>query len=184
MWLVKNSMAWRDGFFEGGDAGVAVLMEDPGLRGTPAAVPKCRDGELGDADVVQPGGDGHALLPVGEAAAVAEVDLLLEHAVRDHLVMRGRGDQELAGGFVVGMVDGGQPLVRKVRPVGAEETALAVLVVEDLEAGGGFPAILDGEGAQLAGGGRGRERDDQAIAVAAESPCSLRRRSSPKRGRE
>ena len=85
--------------------------------------------ELRHSDVVEPGGDGHALVPVGDAAAAAQVDLLFERAVRDDLVLRGRGDQELAGGFIVGMVDRGQPLVRQVGPVGAEETALAVLVV-------------------------------------------------------
>ncbi len=72
------------------------------------------------------------LLPVRQPPAVAQIDGLLQRSVGDHLIFRWRGDQELAGGFIVGVVDGGQPLVRQVGPVDAEETSLAELVLEAL----------------------------------------------------
>ena len=66
---------------------------------------KCASRELRHSDCIQPRRDRHGLLPVRDAAAVAEVRFFLKQTVRDHLVFRGRRDDELAGGFVVGMVD-------------------------------------------------------------------------------
>ena len=107
------------------NAGVAVLMKHPrGQRNSPHRR-EVAHGELRHADIVQPRGDRLGLLPVRHAPPVAHVDLLHQCPVRHHLISRRRGDQELAGGFVVGMIDHGQPLARLVGPVGAEERALA-----------------------------------------------------------
>ena len=151
------------GGFEGGDAGVAILMEDPGLERNARGHAEMPRGELRHADIVQPRGDGHGLLPVREAPAVAQVDLFLEQPVGHHLVLGGRGDEEFAGGLVVGMVDDGQPLVRQVGPVDAEEAALAEFVFGHLQPARGNAAILHGELARSPAFGAGGKRHHQAI---------------------
>ena len=99
------------------------------------------DREARHAEHVEPRRDRDRLPPVREAPAVAEVGLLDQQAVRDHLVVGGRGDHELAGGLVVRVIDDRQPLPRLVRPVVAEERAVAVLVGADQEAAGGHAVV-------------------------------------------
>ena len=70
------------------------------------------DGKTRDAQRVEPGGDRHGLLPVRAACTVRQIQLLDQHPVGHYLVVRGRGDDELAGGFVVRVIDHGQPLPR------------------------------------------------------------------------
>ena len=151
------------GIFEGEDAVVAVLREDPGFERHAGGGGEMARGEGGDADIVQPAGDGHGLLPMGHAAAIAEIEFLNECAVGDDLISRGRGDQKLAGGLVGGVIDHGQPLAREGRPVPAEEGAVAELVLGDVQAVAGDAVILHGEDAALAGRGGGIECDGEAI---------------------
>lgn len=80
---------------------------------------------------------------------IAQVERFLQQSVRDHLILRGRGDDELTGGFIVGMVHGRQPLVGFVGPVHAEECAVAELVLGELQAVGGNAAVLNGIFAQV-----------------------------------
>ena len=63
--------------FEGGDAILPVLREDPGLQRDACRGAEIARGELGHADVVQPGRDRYRLLPVGQAPAIAQIALLL-----------------------------------------------------------------------------------------------------------
>ena len=71
--------------------------------------------------------------PTASSASVAspspKVALLLQQAVGRHLILRRRRDEKLAGRFVVWMVDDGQPLVRQVGPIHAENTAIPVAVL-------------------------------------------------------
>ncbi len=76
-----------------------------------------------------------------EAAAVAEVRLLFQQSVGDHLVARGGRDEEFAGRLVARMVDRRQPPAGLVGPVVAEERPLAVPVLADPQAGGWDSAI-------------------------------------------
>ena len=87
----------------------------------------------------------------------------MQKAVGHHLILRGRGDQKLAGGLVGGMIDHGQPLPRESGPVPTEEGAVAELVLRDVQAGAGDAVIFHGELAALAGRGRGIERDGEAV---------------------
>jgi len=139
------------GVFDGGVEGFGILVIDPGLQGDAADVAGVMDGELGDADGIEPGGDGDGVFPVGESGAVAIVDLFDEQAVGDDLVFGRGGDEHFAGGFVVGMVDAGEPLVGAVGPVLAEDGAFFVFVEADVDAGGGDAVVLDVEGELLAG---------------------------------
>ena len=104
---------------------------------------------------------------MGEAHAAVEVRLLHEAPVRHHLVVRGRGHDELAGRLVADVVDGRQPVARPVGPVVAEEGALAVLVGADAKAGGGDAAVVDGEGRAGSGGAGGRKGDREDVAFVA-----------------
>ena len=113
--------------------------------GRPSCSPTRCTAKRRDPEDVEPGGDGHRLPPVGEAALAGQVGLLDAQAVGDHLVVRGRRHPKLAGGLVVGVVDGGQPVARLVGPVVAEERAVAVLVLADEQAGGGDAVIAHGE---------------------------------------
>ena len=76
-----------------------------------------------------------------EAHSVGDVGILDEAAVGHDPVVRGRGHDELAGGLVADVVDGGEPVAGAVGPVVAEEGALAVLVGADAEGGGGIASV-------------------------------------------
>ena len=158
MWEVKKSIAWRVGSSKVAMPFSRSWGKTQVCRGTPRDGAEIARGELGDADIVQPGRDRHGLLPVGEAAAIAEIALLLEEAVGDHLIFGGRGDQEFAGGFIGGVVDHGQPLAGEGGPVPAEEGPVAKFVLGDVQAGGGDAVIVDGEsgGDRPGGGARAR----------------------------
>ena len=151
------------GFFEGDDAVVAILREDPGLQRHAGGGREMARGELRHADIVEPRRDGHGLLPVGHSAAVAEIEFLLQQAVGHHLIFGGRGHQELAGGLVGGVIDHGQPLARQGGPVPTEEGAVAEFVLGDVQAGAGDAAIFHGDLAAFAGRGGGIERDGEAV---------------------
>ena len=151
------------GLLEGEDAVVAILREDPGLQGHAGGGAEMARGELRDADIVEPRRDRYGFLPMGHAAAVAEIEFLLQQAVGHHLIFGGRGDQEFAGGLVVGVIDHGQPLARQGGPVPTEEGAVAELVLRDVQAGAGDAVVLHGELAPLAGGGGGIEGDGEAV---------------------
>src|SRR5436190_17823641 len=114
-------------------------------------------------DVIQPCGDGYVLMPMGDAASVAGRCLLFQLAVGDNLILHGSGDDEFAGGFVGWMIYSRQPLMGQVRPVGAEKTSLAILVLEDLEPASRDTMIFDGELTEIASLGRLAEGQDQAI---------------------
>ena len=146
------------GLLEGEDAVVAILREDPGLEGHAGGGSEMACGELRDADIVEPRRDGYGFLPVGHSAAVAEIEFLLQQAVGHHLIFGGRGDQKFAGGFVVGVIDHGQPLAREGGPVPTEEGAVAELVLSDVQAGAGDAMVFHGELAPFAGSGGGIER--------------------------
>src|SRR5437870_8308482 len=116
---------------------VTVLMKNPSLQRHTGGRAEVARSKLRHANVVQPRGNRRGLSPMRYAASIAEVDLFLKDAVRHHLISRWRGDDELAGGFVVGVIDGGQPLAGEVGPVGAEHSPLAVLILHELQAGSG-----------------------------------------------
>ena len=103
------------------------------------------DRELRDADRVQPRGNRHRLFPVRRAPAVAEIGRALKEAVRDHLILRRCGDDELARRLVIRVVDHRQPLARAVRPVFAEGAPLTVLVLQQPKPVGRRAVVLDGE---------------------------------------
>ena len=90
---------------------------------------------------------------------------LHQQTVGDHLVAGGRGDEEFAGGLVVGVVDGGEPLVREVGPVLTEKTSVAVFVLDEFEAAGGHAVVGDVEQAGFAGLGRCGKGDHQAVGM-------------------
>src|SRR5689334_23657520 len=73
------------------------------------------------------------------------------------------------------MIHDRKPLMRQVGPVGAEEAALAVFVLERLEAARGYPAVLHGEPAKIAGGGRGWQRQHQPVGLVEKSHGSITR---------
>ena len=60
-----------------------------------------------------------------------KIHLLYQHTIGDDLIVRGGRHDELAGRFVVRMIDHRQPLTRVVRPVLAERGAFAVDVLAD-----------------------------------------------------
>ena len=135
-------------------------------------------GKLLDAYRVQPRRNRHALLPVRDTAAVAEIDRLLQQAVRDDLILRRRRDDELARRLVVRVVDHRQPLPRAVRPVLAERAPLAVFVRNDAQPRTAVAAVraerrargrrrnavvLNREADELAGLRRGRDRQRQPV---------------------
>ena len=148
--------------FEGADAGVAVLVVDPGLERHSRDGAEMARSELRHADVVEPCGDRHGLVPVCEAAAVAKVDLFFERPIRHHLILRRSGHDEFARRFVVRVVDRRQPLMREVGPVRAEEASLSVFVVRDFQPAGGSAMVADGELAEAAGRRREWQRDSPA----------------------
>ena len=113
---------------EGLEALVPVLREDPGLDREALPGRAVLHREARHSEHVEPRRDGDRLPPAREAPPVAEVGLLDQEAVRDHLVVGGGGDPELARGLVVRVIDDRQPLPRLVRPVVGEERAVAVLV--------------------------------------------------------
>ena len=151
------------GGFEGRNAGISILMEDPGFERNAGGYAEVPRGELRDADVVQPRGDGHGLFPVRDPPAVSQIDLFLKQTIGHHLVPGGGGDQEFAGRLVVGMVDDGQPLARLVGPVGAEERALAEFVAGHMQPVRGNAAIAHGELPALPSLGRRWKRHHQTI---------------------
>ncbi len=109
------------------------------------------------------------------ARAVAEVQLLQEHAVGDDLVVGGRRDDELARRLVVRMIDHGQPVARAVRPVQAEEGAVPVLVRADPQPGRGYAAVADRERAPLSRTRGSVERDAQPVGRMREAECRAAR---------
>ena len=105
--VVEEFDGLAERFFQGDDGVFAVLGKDPRLQWDAGRGSEMARGELRHADVVQPRGDGHRLLPMRTAAAIAEIEFLLQEAVRDHLILRWRGDDEFAGGLVGGMIHRG-----------------------------------------------------------------------------
>ena len=126
-------------------ASLPILMKHPRFQRNAMRDPKMPRSELGHPDGIQPRRDRHGLLPVRQPAPIAEIGRLLQQTIRNHLINRGRGDDEFAGGLVVRMVDHGQPLARPVRPVLAEEGALAILIGADPQAAGRNAAVADRE---------------------------------------
>ena len=157
---------------EGGDgevveARVAVARVHPGLHRLPVELAQGLDGETRHADDKQPGRYGHRLPPVGAAHASADVGLLHDDTVGHHLVVRGRGDDELACGLLRHVVHRGQPVAGAVGPVVAEEGAFAVLVGPDAETGGGRAPIAHGHRVPLAGAaGPGKPDREEIVLVA------------------
>ena len=62
------------------------------------------------------------------------------------------------------VIDHEQPLPRQRGPVPTEKTSLAEFVVDDMQTGGRHSAVGDRELARIAGVGRGRQRDGEAVA--------------------
>ena len=121
------------------------------------------NGEPRHAERVEPRRDRHRLLPVRAPPSPGEIDFLDQEAVGDDLVLRGRRDDELAGGLVVRMVDHRQPLPGVVRPVLAEGGPLAVHVVANPQPAGRHAAVGHGR-ASLRSPARGiPERDSQPV---------------------
>ncbi len=69
-------------------------------------------GELLDANRVQPRRNRTFCFQCVQTPAVAEIDRLLQQAVRDDLILRRRRDDELARRLVVRVIDHRQPLPR------------------------------------------------------------------------
>ncbi len=119
--------------FEGDDAVLAILREDPRLQGH-AHRPEVPRRKLRHPDIVQPRRDRHTFLPMRHAPAAPQIDLLHQQPVGHHLISRRRRHQELAGRLIGGMVDHRQPLTRQRGPVPTEEGAVAELVLRDVQA--------------------------------------------------
>ena len=124
--------------------------------------------ESRDPQRVEPRGNRHGLLPVREPAGARQVALLDEQPVGHDLVLRRRGDDELAGGLVVRVVDRRQPLPRAIGPVLAEDHALAMDVVDEAQALGGDARVRDGERHLISGRERRRQRHTQPIGPVGE----------------
>ncbi len=143
------------------ESGVTVLVVDPGLDSPTLVVSHMLNRETGDAQVVEPGGDGHRLLPVGQPHIARQVGLLDHETVGYHLIVVGGRNDQLARGFVVRMIDGGKPMSGLVGPVVAEEGPVAMLVGPDDEAGVRDAPVADPVLAALARAGRRRQRKEQ-----------------------
>ena len=172
---MKNCIARRDVSSNSAEPGLAILREHPRLDRH--AVDGAREvrREPRDRDRVEPRGDRHRLLPVRAPHVVRQVELFDQQAVGDDLVVIRRRDDELAGGLVVRVIDHRQPVANQVRPVLAEEGALAVHVRADAQARGRRAAIADREGELLAGLRQRRQHDVQPVVGVREREVVRRR---------
>ena len=136
------------------ETGIPVLRVDPGFDRDPVENFDMVHRKTRRTDHHAVGGDRNRLGPVREAAASGQAALLDLASIGHDLVPVGRGDDELARGLVVGMVDRWEPVARPVGPVVSEKGAVAKLVVRD-EKAVGWPA-------------RVRDRD---------APCAAARRA-------
>ncbi len=125
-------------------------------------------GEAGDPDVVQPGGDGHRLPPMGEEHAAGQGGLLDLQPIGDHLVVVGGRDDEFARGLVIRVVDGGQPVPGTIGPVVAEKGAVAVFVGSDDQARSRGAPVAHGVLAALVRPSRLRECDEELVVPVTE----------------
>src|SRR5207249_2505415 len=110
-----------------------ILMKDPGLKRDAIDYAEVTRRELRHADGIQPRRDRHRLLPVREPPPVSKLSLFLKQAIRNDLILHRGSDDELAGGFVVRVVNHRRPLPREVGPIQTEERPLAMLVLSDPE---------------------------------------------------
>ena len=146
---------------------VTVARVHPGLNGLPVELAQVLHCEARHADHEKPRRDGRRLPPVSAAHASVKVRLLHQDAVGHHLVVRGRGDDELARGLLRHMVHRGQPVARAVGPVVAEEGALAVLVGAYAEAGRRGAPVAHRHRVPLAGAARpGQPHREEVVLVA------------------
>ncbi len=119
--------------------------------------------EARDRQRVKPRRNRHGLLPVRAPHAARQVDLFNQQSVRHHLILVGRGHDELAGGLVVRVIDHWQPIADQVGPVLAEERSLAVHVVADAQACRRQASIPDREREFLSGFRIRRQHQVQAV---------------------
>src|SRR5688500_27046 len=98
---------------------------------------------------------------MGASLGAGEIELLDQKPVRDNLIVARGGDDELAGGLVVGMVHHRQPLPGAVRPVLAEAGPLAMNVRDQTQSVARDTAVFDRNLNLLATGRRRREWDTQ-----------------------
>jgi hypothetical protein len=94
---------------------------------------------------------------------IAQVGFFLQQPVGNNLVLGRRGDDELAAGLVIWMIDDGQPLPRQVGPILAEEGSFSVFVGADAQAIRRNPVILNRELTEFPRARCRSQRDDQPI---------------------
>ena len=145
------------------EACIAVLRQHPRLDRRAGVIAHRLHREPRHAKHVQPGRDGYRLAPDRASHVVRQVRLLHAPAVRDHLVVRGRHHIHLHRRLVRDVIDGGEPLVRLVRPVIREERAVAGPGRRDVQAVGGNAVVGDGELDHLARRGRMVECDGEMV---------------------
>jgi hypothetical protein len=121
------------------------------------------DRKAGDAEGVEPRRDRHRLLPVRPPQAIRHVEFFDQPPVGDDLIVRRRSHDELAGRLVVRVVDHRQPLARAIRPVLAEDRALAVDVRDEAEPVAGNARVADADGDLFAGPHRRGQGNPQSI---------------------
>jgi hypothetical protein len=146
------------------------LPGDQGVAGLPPI------GKLRDSDGIQPGSDRHGLLPMREPPSVAQIGFLHQQTVRDYLIFDWGDNEELAGGFVIGVVDHGKPLARQIRPVLAEECSFVIFVFADAQPAGGDAVVANGECTEISGTGCAGHMDGQAVGLVLELDSCCRRR--------
>ena len=161
----KNSSTRRAGFSRAGTTASRSWWKTQVSSGTPLTMPAWCEANWATPRAFSQVAIGTDCFQCVEAAAVAEVGLLLQQAVGDDLVARGGRDDELAGGLVVGVVDRRQPPAGLVGPVVAEERPLAVPVLADPQAGGWDSAIGHRERPALARLRRRVEGDAEPVVL-------------------
>src|SRR5262249_1005328 len=95
-----------------------------------------------------------------QSLTVAEIRLLLKQTVRHYLILGWRGDEKLARGLVIWMVDHRKPLPCQIWPIQAEERPVSILVDANTQTGARDAPVADCELAALSGFGPRRQANE------------------------
>ena len=151
------------------EPGIPISRKDPGLYRRTLVVIHVLDRVSSDGDDHEPGSDGNGLLPVRSATIGSKVRLFEFQAVGDDLIVIGSRDHELAGRFVIRVVEGGKPVMRFVGPVIGRERSLAVFVVGNDKSIGRNATIADRVASPLPRFSRRERRDVNPIVLVGKS---------------
>ena len=111
------------------EPGIPISRKDPGLYRRTLVVIHVLDRVSSDGDDHEPGSDGNGLLPVRSATIGGKVRLFEFQAVGDDLIVIGSRDHELAGRFVIRVVEGGKPVMRLLGQLSAENVLSPCLLL-------------------------------------------------------